>query len=90
MKIKSIRKTSPELFRVIYNTWRGTRERYIVYSRDENKNRESGEPIWIEMFYYRDNGKLAHDEGPMLEWMIRNDVEYFNNFPGNGQVDFKR
>ena len=78
MKIKSIRKTGPELYLVTFKKWWSSREfeRYVIldiFSNDEG--------VEICLVAYRDSDELAHDCSAHVEWMVRNDVEFFDNFP---------
>ena len=72
MKIKSIRKTGPELYLVEYHKFFGAgQNRYVIHEHDDG----------LEMLYYRDSNELAHFESSSIEWMIRNNIEFFDNFP---------
>lgn len=74
MKIKSIRKTGPELYLVEYVSFFGwKKERYVINAPEDENN--------IIMIYYRDSSELAHFESEPIEWVIRNDVEFFDNYP---------
>ena len=72
MKIKSIRKTGPELYLVEYHKFFGAgQKRYIIHEHSDG----------IEMLYYRDSNELAQFESAAIEWMIRNNIEFFDNYP---------
>ncbi len=76
MKIKSIKKAGPELYRVIYKHWFfGMTERFVI----AEDRKEIFTPNY-HMFYYRDTGELAHDEDCILSWMIKNKIDDFDNF----------
>lgn len=84
MKIKQIRRTAPELYLVTYQTrWfkRGV-ERWVIKCQKEKKIGGCTITDWHPpVFYFRDNDELAHDCWHQIEWMIRNDVDFFDNFP---------
>jgi hypothetical protein len=76
MKIISIKKVGPETYRVVFKKWWSNREfqRYVIIS-------ECGVP------FYRDSDEIANDCLEQVGWMIRNNVEYFNNNPNhNGPI----
>jgi len=78
MKIKQIRRTAPELYLVTYQTrWlKREVERWVISEKWET----DGEPSEYE-FHFRDTGALLFslDGHDTLEWMIRNDVDFFDN-----------
>ena len=79
MKIKSIRKVGPELYQVIFQRWfMPDLERYAIIDKFTIESKEYEQVAW------RDVDKLAEDVRPQIEWMIRHNVDYFNNYPGNG------
>lgn len=79
MKIKSIRKVAPELYQVIFQRWfMPDLERFAIIDKFTIESKEYAQVAW------RDVDKLAEDVRPQIEWMIRHNVDYFNNYPGNG------
>lgn len=78
MKIKQIRRTAPELYLVTYTT-RWTRrevQRYVTHIHRSGNVFFGKEPM--ELFFFRDTGEIVENDTP-LEWMIRNDVDFFDN-----------
>lgn len=89
MKIKQIRRTAPELYLVTYQTRCLKREveRWVIVEPERKKVQKA--PLGVgfkyevtSVFYFRDNDELAHDCWHQIEWMIRNDVEFFDNTKG--------
>ena len=89
MKIKQIRRTAPELYLVIYKTrWlKREVERWVIAEPERKKVQKAPLGVGfkyevISAFYFRDNDELAHDCWHQIEWMIRNDVDFFDNKTG--------
>ena len=82
MKIKSIRKVGPELFLVSYSRrLLPDFERYAVVEPTEPGILQKIEyTIW-----FRDTGEPARNCCHQIEWMIRNDVEFFDNIEWDGK-----
>lgn len=81
MKIKQIKLISPELYLVTYTTcWlKREIERYVIAEPQDESLVEMGHTKTY--FYYRDSDERVFDCAHHLEWMIRNDVTFFDNFP---------
>ena len=80
MKIKSIAKVAPELFLVTYSRRVfGDVRRYVIAQKRTKGSAEIYDQIYEYVF--RDNSETLHswDGTDSLEWMIRNDVEFFDN-----------
>jgi hypothetical protein len=78
MKIKQIRRTGPELFLVTYQTrWlkREVKRHAIVDHFTIEKEKH-------QLIVWRDNDSIAHWCRAHIEWMIRNDVDFFDNTKG--------
>lgn len=83
MKIKSISRTNPELYLITYHRpwllrWLGCIERYVIHEVSTIKQ-ESRHYETVDFFHYRDTGDYVGNEYNVLKWMIRNDVEFFDN-----------
>ena len=86
MKIKSITKAGPELFLVTFLRWfRSDLERYAIIDNTETVD-DSGKISPITFVVWRDFDELAHECRPHIEWMIRNDVEFFDNTVSPDQI----
>lgn len=91
MKIKSIKKISPELYLVTYLTrWlKREVERWVIAEAGTRKVHEDppaeSDSTLFELFYvffFRDSDEYADDCWHQIEWMIRNDVDFFDNSKG--------
>ena len=73
MKIISIKKEGPELWKIKYKTLFGSKERLVI--------REEKPTLITFPFVYRDNGEMVHSSGgnEQIKWMIKNDIESFEN-----------
>lgn len=84
MKIRSIRKVSNELYLITYHRWLlGDVERYVIHERTEIPVEDPLALIdkkeMCDFFHYRDTGDYIGSEDSVLKWMVRNDVEFFDN-----------
>jgi len=71
MKIISIKKEGPELWRIKYKTLFGVKERFAIPQYDNYLQ-------YNFPFCYRDNSETISDMGSeQIKWMIKNNVESF-------------
>jgi hypothetical protein len=80
MKIIKIVKTGPESYKVVFKKWWSNKEfeRHVIIDRFKIGEKRDQEHVLVT---YRDSDQIAHDCRAHIEWMMRNDINYFNNFP---------
>ena len=71
MKIISIKKAGPELWKIKYKTLFGFKERFVIQNEEIN--------ITLP-FTFRDNGDYVHDIAGQcqLKWMIKNNISEYD------------